>query len=178
MKINKNQYKNHRNCKRHRINENMLRTYLLIVVVVVFELNIAYSFHLGQGRPIFKPVKGSPQKNKGPIWIREKAPSSSTTSTTTALSLSSQSPTADSSELLDKAKAEATEIFECGSIVFSALSQSADEVTPEAVVQICDLIDETKPNLDLFVSREIGLRVKALKLKRYEMLAKLMKKDY
>jgi hypothetical protein len=54
------------------------------------------------------------------------------------------------------------------------------KVSVEDVVQLCDEIDavELLHNDDMFVSRELGLRRRALQFKRYELLALLLRKDY
>ena len=74
--------------------------------------------------------------------------------------------------------AEAKEIAECASIVASAIFKSDQAVTAEDIVRICDTLDETTPNQNLFVSRELELRRRSLEIQRYEWLAKLMKVDY
>ena len=77
-----------------------------------------------------------------------------------------------------KLVAETKEISSCISIVGSALFKPDKEVGAEDIVKICDTIDETTPDLNLFVSRELDLRTRALKIQRYEWLAKLLKSDY
>ena len=96
----------------------------------------------------------------------------------TTTSLSSQSTAGDVDDIVTQVKGEAQEVLECAKIASKAFFQSVDEITPEGIVQICDTLDETVSNNNLFVSRELDLRTKALEIQRYEMLAKLMKKDY
>ena len=91
--------------------------------------------------------------------------------------LSSQSAAGDV-DIVTQVTEEAKEVLDCAKIAFSAFFQSLDKITPEGIVQVCDTIDETIRDDTLFVSRELNLRTKALEIQRYEMLAKLMKKDY
>jgi beta-carotene isomerase len=74
--------------------------------------------------------------------------------------------------------AEAKEIGACASIWGSALFQKNSEVGAEDIVKICDTLDELIPDPDLFVSRQLKLRRRALEIQRYEWLAKLLKTDY
>jgi hypothetical protein len=53
-----------------------------------------------------------------------------------------------------------------------------DEITAQDIVQVCDTLEATKPDPNLFVSRQLQLRTLALEVQRYEYLVKLMKTDY
>jgi hypothetical protein len=73
---------------------------------------------------------------------------------------------------------EAKEIVECASIVTSALFKPDKDVSAEDIVKICDALEELSPDPNLFVSRELALRRRALEIQRYEWFAKLLTTDY
>jgi hypothetical protein len=101
-----------------------------------------------------------------------------TTITTTQLHQSSTSQEIDwPTQLVEEAK----EIGSCASILFLALFKPDKNVGAEDIVKICDSLDEVNTNMDssdLFVSRELSLRRRAIEIQRYEWLAKLLKTDY
>jgi hypothetical protein len=70
--------------------------------------------------------------------------------------------------------AEAKEIGACASILASTLFQKNLEVVDQDIVKICYTLDEMTPDPDLFVSRQLELRRRALVIQRYEWLAKLL----
>jgi hypothetical protein len=91
----------------------------------------------------------------------------------------SSSPVATGSDtIITQVTEEITEIAACAKIALSAALQSMEKVTAEAIVNVCDELDDVKSDPTLFVSREWNLRQKALEVQRYELLAKLLKKDY
>lgn len=72
---------------------------------------------------------------------------------------------------------EFQESAECLSIASGAIFQS-DVPTAEDIVRVCDTIDQVTKDENLFVSNTLELRRRALEFQRYEMLVKLLKKDY
>jgi len=72
---------------------------------------------------------------------------------------------------------EVKEVSECVQLASEYLFKPDDAVSAEDIVKVCDEIDAIQDG-DLFVSQSLQLRKKALEYKRYEMLAKLMRKDY
>jgi hypothetical protein len=117
-------------------------------------------------------------------------------------SLQSSTPDEELTELLSRVKREAREMGACAAIALSAVFLDKERVNAEEIVKICDLIDRnegitsqneasaTSGDLgegiisddnykqELFVTRTLGLRTRALKFQRYEYLAKLMQKNY
>jgi beta-carotene isomerase len=73
---------------------------------------------------------------------------------------------------------EAREISSCASLATKSFFQPDASVEAEGIVLLCDELDALVRNEDLLVSRELDLRRRALEFKRYELLAKLMRKDY
>ena len=71
---------------------------------------------------------------------------------------------------------EIKEAFECASLAVGAVMRL--DVTPEDIPRVCDTIDELMIDEDLFVSSTLQLRKRALEFQRYELLAKLQRKDY
>lgn len=90
----------------------------------------------------------------------------------------------DASQLASRVVEETKEVASCASLVLSAMFLSSDKVEAEEIVKICDEIDDaaisttTTTDGELFVSKNLQLRTRALKMKRYDYLAKLMQKDY
>lgn len=80
--------------------------------------------------------------------------------------------------LLTQWSAEAKEIATCASIAGSAIFNSKKKVTAQDIVKICDTLDEHTPRNDLYVSREIDLRRRALQFQRYQGLVQLLQSDY
>lgn len=74
--------------------------------------------------------------------------------------------------------AEAKEVGDCAGIVASSLSIKNGEVSAEGLVKFCDELDDLETNDDLFVSRVLSLRRRAMEFQRYEMLVSMMKTDY
>jgi Beta-carotene isomerase D27-like, C-terminal len=72
---------------------------------------------------------------------------------------------------------EAKEVAACLQIVASSLFISR-EVNAEDIVKFCDELDALESSDELFVSRSLQLRQKAMEFRRYEMLVSLMKSDY
>jgi hypothetical protein len=78
---------------------------------------------------------------------------------------------------------EIKEATSCLGIVVSALLKPTDKIKPEDAVRICDDLDnlqdlQPQPPKDLFTSRVLQLRRRAMEFQRYEMLVALMKNDY
>jgi hypothetical protein len=78
----------------------------------------------------------------------------------------------------DRLVREVEEIFGSARVVTAALVQSDDQVIPEEIVKVCDELDEIRLDDNLFTSKPLQLRRRALEFIRYMMLAKLMRKDY
>ena len=101
----------------------------------------------------------------------------------TSLQMSSAS-SSDTSQWANRLVEESKELFSCASLVISAIFLSSDKVEAEEIVRICDEIDDTisitttTTTDELFVSQNMQLRTRALQMKRYQYLAKLMQKDY
>jgi hypothetical protein len=99
-----------------------------------------------------------------------------------ATSLQMSSSSSDASQWTNRLVEESKEVASCASLVLSAIFLSSDKVEAEEIVKICDEIDDvistTTTTDELFVSKNMQLRTRALKMKRYEYLAKLMQKDY
>jgi hypothetical protein len=79
-------------------------------------------------------------------------------------------------DFVSQMTAEAKEVAACVSIVGSALFEK--NVDAEDIVKICDTLDETSTEPNLWVSRQLDLRRRVLEIQRYEWLAKLLKSDY
>lgn len=78
---------------------------------------------------------------------------------------------------------EAKEVASCAGVVVSSLFNDGGNkapVTAEDLVKFSDELDAltANPNNNLFVSRELKLRQKAMEFQRYELLVALMKSDY
>jgi Beta-carotene isomerase D27-like, C-terminal len=73
---------------------------------------------------------------------------------------------------------EAKEVIACLQIVSSSLLISVKEVKVEDIVKLCDELDTLEIKDELFVSRNLQLRHKAMEFQRYELLVSLMKSDY
>mmetsp|Transcript_13380 Transcript_13380/g.19684 ORF Transcript_13380/g.19684 Transcript_13380/m.19684 type:complete len:412 (-) Transcript_13380:102-1337(-) len=84
----------------------------------------------------------------------------------------------DLEKLGARVKNEAVETFESLSIAAEPIFRSDESVSAEEIVQVCDEIDAINPRSGLVVSDTIGLRKSCLEFKRYELLSKLMRKDY
>jgi hypothetical protein len=108
-------------------------------------------------------------------------------------SSSSSTPSFDqvATEWSTKLGRELKEVSECVSMVVSAIVLSPDQVQPEDIVRICDVLDDQTTTTgsvekeleqdvaQLVVSqRPFQLRIRALKTKRYEYLVKLMQSNY
>jgi hypothetical protein len=81
-----------------------------------------------------------------------------------------------------KLAAEAKELAECASLAIGSIFKPDDKITAQDIVQVCDTLDKatttTTSDSDLFVSKQLQLRTRALEMQRYEYLVKLMKTDY
>lgn len=86
------------------------------------------------------------------------------------------SPEFDWNDVGNRIRAEIKEAFECASLAVVAVMRL--DVTPEDIPRVCDTIDELMIDEDLFVSSTLQLRKRALEFQRYELLAKLQRKDY
>lgn len=84
----------------------------------------------------------------------------------------------DLEAIKDRVVNELKEVYECASLATAPIFQSDDAVTPEEIVKVCDALDELGIEENLFTSKQLQLRRQSLEIKRYELLAKLMKKDY
>jgi len=101
----------------------------------------------------------------------------------TFLSMSSPSATDSkfASQWARRVLGESKEVTSCAFLVLSAIFLPADKVKAEEIVKICDEIDAISIISDdngLFVSKNMQLRTRALEIKRYEYLVKLMQNDY
>ena len=74
--------------------------------------------------------------------------------------------------------AEAKELAECASLAIGSILKPDDKVTAQDIVQVCDTLEATSTDPNLYVSRQLQLRKRALEVQRYEYLVKLMKTDY
>ena len=74
--------------------------------------------------------------------------------------------------------AEAKEVASCLSLVTASVFQAGEKISAEGIVEFCDELDELETDDNLFVSRVLNLRRRAMEFQRYEMLVSLMKKDY
>ena len=76
--------------------------------------------------------------------------------------------------------AEVKEVIDCASLALTPIFKSSSSVEATDVVKVCDeldILDESKSTL--FVSsNSIRLRRRALEFQRYELLSKLLQKDY
>jgi hypothetical protein len=78
----------------------------------------------------------------------------------------------------DRLIKEFKEASECFVLATAPLFQSDEAVTPEDIVRVCDEMDELNLDTTLFTSQSSQLRRISLEFKRYELLAKLMRRDY
>ena len=97
---------------------------------------------------------------------------------TTRLSSSSTAEGVDLDAIKERLVGEFKEVSECASLATGPLFQSDDSVTPEEIVKVCDKLDELSLDENLFTSKQLQLRRKSLEFKRYDLLGKLMRKDY
>lgn len=98
-----------------------------------------------------------------------------------------QSSVPAENDLLTRLQSEAKELVSCAQLAFGPLFQPDSSVSTEAteIVKMCDEIDELG-NKEMSASDKEGellmesiqLKAKALKFRRYELLAKMMRKDY
>jgi hypothetical protein len=74
---------------------------------------------------------------------------------------------------------EVQEITACLGVALGPLFQQLEAaITADAIVVLCDELEELKDNDSLFVNRQLSLRQRALEFKRFELLANLMRQDY
>jgi Beta-carotene isomerase D27-like, C-terminal len=98
--------------------------------------------------------------------------------TETRLLSSSVSEDVDLNVIKDRLINEFKEGSECLALATSPLFQPDEDVTPEDIVRVCDELDALNMDATLFTSQPLQLRRQSLEFKRYELLAKLMRKDY
>lgn len=91
---------------------------------------------------------------------------------------SSISEDIDLNGIKDRLIKEFNEASECLALAAAPLFQPDDDVTPEDIVRVCDELDELNLDTTLFTSQSLQLRRISLEVKRYELLAKLMRRDY
>jgi hypothetical protein len=72
--------------------------------------------------------------------------------------------------------AEVNEVTTALSLVTGSLMQFSS--TAEEIVGVCDELETLQPNQELWTSQGLQLRRQALEFKRYELLVKLLRKDY
>lgn len=90
--------------------------------------------------------------------------------------------------ILDRVTAELTQSYECLSTIlkFTFMDLSTSSVSAEEIVKLCDDIDEEKERLvqsknineQQLIVDGLELRKLSLEVSRYQLLTKLMKKDY
>jgi hypothetical protein len=85
-------------------------------------------------------------------------------------------PEIEWSDVSGRIRVELKEVFQCASLAANAVIRL--DVTPEDIVRVCDAIDELTTDEGLFVSSTLQLRKRALEFERYELLAKLQRRDY
>ena len=110
------------------------------------------------------------------------SPPAAPKSRTTSL-LSSAFSTTKSMIELEAAKVllvgEFKEISACATLVMAPIFQPDESVTPEDIVRIlCDELDAPTLDSSLLKSEQLQLRRRSSEFKRYELLAKMMRKDY
>lgn len=106
----------------------------------------------------------------------QSAPVSASGSTTSSLVKSAEE--IDLEAIGNQLLAEAKEVASCLGLVASSLIPSSDKVSAEGLVKLCDELDNLETDNNLFVSRVLDLRRRAMEFQRYEMLVALMKTDY
>jgi hypothetical protein len=74
--------------------------------------------------------------------------------------------------------AEAKEVTECASLAVSPLLREDSSVQVEEIVRLCDDYDDLATDPSLFTSTQLQLRRRTLEFQRYQLLTKLMKKNY
>jgi len=94
----------------------------------------------------------------------------------------SPAPPAQINSVSDRIVAELKEAADCLSVAYGYISQDPQNVTPDDVVKLCDTLDEeienAKGNGEKLLIESLELKKFALELGRYQLLSKLMKKDY
>jgi hypothetical protein len=107
------------------------------------------------------------------------------TSINTALSDATtiEKPPIDWEALGKKLIEEVSEISSCLQLAFQPFVESSKKKNDAAqaqatLVQICDEIDQWQPNQELWTSRELQLRKRALEFQRYERLCQLLSSNY
>ena len=73
---------------------------------------------------------------------------------------------------------EFKEISACATLVMGPIFLPDESVTPEDIVRVCDELDALTIDSSLFTSMQLQLRRRSFEFKRYELLAKMMRKDY
>ena len=98
-----------------------------------------------------------------------------------------QSSVPAENDLLTRLQSEAKELASCAQLAFGPLFQPDSSVSTEAteIVKLCDEINElgnkersASDKEDELLMESIQLKAKALKFRRYELLAKMMRADY
>jgi len=90
------------------------------------------------------------------------------------------------SPILDRVTTELNQVYEClsFSLKYAFMDPLTSAVSAEEIVKLCDDIDEEKLRLqnkkddDLLFVESLELKKSTLEFSRYNLLAKLMKKDY
>jgi Beta-carotene isomerase D27-like, C-terminal len=93
-------------------------------------------------------------------------------------SVSSSGESVDLDAIKTRILGELREVTECATIATKPLWYSESSVTPEEIVKLCDDLDDIVINDTLLSSSQLQLRRRALEFQRYELLCKLMRKDY
>ena len=85
-------------------------------------------------------------------------------------------PDVDWTDVKDRVGVELKEAWDCASIAADGIFRS--NVTPEDIVHVCDAIDGVTIDEDVFLSHALELKRRSLEFQRYELLSKLLRKDY
>jgi hypothetical protein len=93
-------------------------------------------------------------------------------------SVSSPGENFDLNVIKDRIIGELQEVTECAAIVMRPFWSPDSSVTPESIVNVCDDLDNIMINEKLLSSSQLQLRRRALEIQRYELLCKLMQRDY
>ena len=87
--------------------------------------------------------------------------------------------TLDYEDILKQFADEVKEISACLSLAANPLFQSDEKATAEAIVLVCDELDQLDLDGDSrLVNNKLALRRRALEFARYELLVKLLRSDY
>ena len=117
-------------------------------------------------------------RSAAPRVARRRLATSASSSTSNNSNNNNGSGAIDWNELGQRLTREVREISECVSVATQTLLMSETSVQAADVVQVCDELDALTTDDDVFVSRELHLRRRALEFRRYELLSKLLASDY